>query len=376
MMTNSTDEFWPAALDVEKVLEEKNRQSIELFLPAVVYTSVLMVLGIVGNGLTFLVYMKYIIRPSTKRLFILVLAICDFVSCSILLPALIAEIYFSYTFTAYQVCKAMRYLFYCVPFASVFTLLLISLERCRKICYPLKWQITLSLAKKLLFVLTIIFPAILSSPAAILSGSAAIKTGINNITGTECHTSDEFKHTPFPLMFSVFLLTTASLAALVLIAMYSLIWKTTWRHVRFNTVPKKNVSSRTSYQPEVFDTKDEDHIKDIKAKYVFTVSKKLSCPKRHGAREQNMKKVTHIMFVVTLVFIISFIPNCVLQILNAVIHDFFNTLNHPGKIVYQLMLRSFMISYSMNPVVYGLMDIAYRKACKNVFRCRHTERNN
>lgn len=350
-MANSTEDFWPAVLDVEEILEEKNRESADLFLPAIVYTSVLMTLGTIGNSLTLIVYMKHLVKPSTKRLFILVLASCDFISCTILLPALIAENYFSYTFTAYRVCKGIRYLLYFAPYSSIFTLLLISLERYRKICHPFNWQITLSLAKKLLCVLTVILPAIFATPAAIFSGFSTINTGVGNITGADCHNADEFKHTPFPLIYGVFLLLTATISSVVLIVIYSLIWKATWRHIRFDI--------------------QEDPNKGINAENILTVSQNLDMPSRHDNGELNMKKVTRIMFGVTLVFILSFVPTCVVQILNAVVPDFFNKLNHFEKILYQLLLRSFIISYSVNPVVYGFMDMAYRKACKKVFRCKH-----
>lgn len=374
-LVNTSDESLPQGLivaDIGSVLEDKNSQAVKLFFPAIVYTAILMILGTVGNGLTLFVYLKYIIRPSAKRLFILVLALCDFISCSVLLPAMIAEIFYSYTFTAWRACKVMRFLFYYFPFASVLTLLLISVERYMKICHPLKQQVTLSLAKRLLLLVSILLPAIFAGPATILNGFSTIRTDASNITGVECHIADEFKRTPFPLVYNVFLLSVTFLSALVLIILYSLIWKTTWRHIRFDKVSHKSVSKQNSSVSVFANISAEVNTGMKKQTSSVPDQERFSCGRRHGNKlnEHSMKKVTHIMSAVTLVFIVSFIPNCVLQILNAVIPDFFNQLNFAEKIIYQLMLRSFMISYTANPLVYGLMDVAYRQACKDSFRCR------
>ena len=362
--------------DVNKYLDKQNSEAANLFLPAVIYTSIMMVLGVIGNGLTLIVYFRYITKHSTKRLFIIVLAICDFISCCLLLPALIAEIYYSYTFTSIVICKSMRYLFYLLPFASVFTLLLISLERYRKICHPLRWQITLPLARRLLHVLTIVIPAILASPAAILNGHSTIKTGVVNLTGVECHTADEFKRTSYPLIYNIALLSIALIGAVFLFIAYSLIWRTTWRHIRFVNISKKVVSEQGSHCIDAFNIEQNFKAEGHKGKYIFTVSQKRCSktrledrPSKHGLFDHGMKRLTHIMFAVTLVYIISFVPHCIYLILNAVIHDFFTQLSPIGKVVYQLMSRSFMISYCANPLIYGFIDKSFREACKHVFWC-------
>ena len=203
-MVGVNNESSPLEMDIESFLQEKNSQAAKLFLPAIVYTSILMVVGSFGNGLTLLIYLRYLVRPSTKRLFILVLASCDFISCSLLLPALVVEIYYPFTFTAYGLCKAMRFLFYFFPLASILTLLLISVERYIKICHPIKRQVTLSFAKRQLVIVTVLLPA---TPAAILNGFSTVQTGVHNISGVGCQIADDFKKTTYPLIYNIFLLS-------------------------------------------------------------------------------------------------------------------------------------------------------------------------
>ena len=369
-MVGVNNESSPLEMDIESFLKETNSQAAKLFLPAIVYTSILMVVGSFGNGLTLLIYLRYLVRPSTKRLFILVLASCDFISCSLLLPALVVEIYYPFTFTAYGLCKAMRFLFYFFPLASILTLLLISVERYIKICHPLKRQVTLSFAKRLLVIVTVLLPAIFATPAAILNGFSTVQTGVHNISGVGCQIADDFKKTTYPLIYNIFLLSFTIFGALFLAILYSLIWKTTWRHIRFDTISTRKVCKQNSHTSDFSDTMGHEYFENKRRKYIIAAAGSMPATTRHGKREQNMKKVTHIMTAVTLVFIISFLPNSILQILTAIIPNFFNKLNSTEKVVYQLFLRSFMINYSANPVVYGLMDEAYRKACKDLFRCK------
>ena len=241
---------------------------------------------------------------------------------------------------------------------------------------------------------TVLLPAILTIPAAILNGYSTVKTDKANITGVECQIADEYKHTPFPLIYNILLLSVAFAGALILIVVYSFIWRTTWRHFRFVNTPKPVACAQTSNYSDDCNIGHLNKTKEKKAKYVFTVSRNTpsltgpgnmpslsrpgnmpsltrsgNCPTRHSSHENSMRKVTRIMFAVTLVFIISYIPNCTLQILNAAVHDFFNQLNYQEKIVYQLMLRSFMISYSANPLIYGFIDKTFRQACMNALRC-------
>ena len=372
MVPYSNESSSTVEIDIGHFLQEKNVDATRSFLPATVYTSVLIAVGSFGNALTLLIYLRYLVKPSTKRLFILVLATCDFVSCVVLLPSLIAETYFSFTFTTYRLCKAMRFLFYFFPFASTLTLLLISVERYMKICHPLKHQVTLSFARRLLVIATVLLPAILATPAAILNGVSTVQTGARNVSGVACQIADEFKNTPYPLVYNIFLLSFTIFAALLITVIYSFIWKTTWRHIRFrkHTTSKGCRQNSRGGASECSDTINHRYFENKRRQYIIAVTRSKSEATRHEKREQNMKKVTQIMTAVTSVFIVSFLPNCILQILTAIIPDLFNTLNTTEKVVYQLFLRSFMISYSANPVVYGLMDEAYRKACKDLFRCK------
>lgn len=92
-------EFWNESnrnesLDTNALLVKLNNKAALLFLPVTLFMAFLMVIGIVGNVIVFIVYLKRQ-RKSTPDLYIFNLAILDLLTCTFGIPMEITDlIYF------------------------------------------------------------------------------------------------------------------------------------------------------------------------------------------------------------------------------------------------------------------------------------------
>ncbi|KAL3889956.1 hypothetical protein ACJMK2_002271 [Sinanodonta woodiana] len=90
--------------------------------------------------------------------------------------------------------------------------------------------------------------------------------------------------------------------------------------------------------------------------------------------EKHTRKITKIMFTITLVFIVSYLPHLCITILDAVDTHFWDDLSSSEIVVYDILLRTYLINDMANPIIYGFWDDKFRKECmqliKAVPKCR------
>ncbi|KAL3847556.1 hypothetical protein ACJMK2_018461 [Sinanodonta woodiana] len=217
---------------MEKItLQELNDEEAKQYIGGVVFVSILMIIGIIGNLHVLYVYTLKM-KPSNLRVFILCMAFIDMLTSSIGMPFVLYDLLHPLTFFAPFVCKALRFLNYFNSSASACILVLVSVERYRKICVPLGKQLTKK-ASKLCCGLVIIFAVIMSWPAPVLYGQSSVPTRYLNITGSRCYTEDRFKDTSYQLYFNIFLIMVFIVTSVILIVLYSLIGRQIFRHSVF-----------------------------------------------------------------------------------------------------------------------------------------------
>ncbi|XP_076358990.1 neuropeptide SIFamide receptor-like [Tachypleus tridentatus] len=137
--TNSTDadeDFWLRhSLGVASVF-------------CVAYTIVFLI-GIFGNSFVIAVVARSPRMRTTTNFFIVNLAVADILVVIFCLPATLVSNVFLPWILGWFMCKAVSYLQGVSVSASINTLVAISFERFLAICYPMKGQITASIAKKI-----------------------------------------------------------------------------------------------------------------------------------------------------------------------------------------------------------------------------------
>ncbi|XP_033753362.1 tyramine receptor 1-like [Pecten maximus] len=427
MMTYSTNTSFVSGL----TLQQLNDEEFYRRLAPVIYLVVLMVIGIPGNLLVLVVYSRSFSR-TTHRTFILVLAAVDFGVCVVSLPFEIIEMRFQYTFYNVIACKLFRANNNFLSLGSIFTIFCMSIDRYRRVCRPLRQQMTPRVS--LFYCLgALIVALIFSGPNLAISGIRIVTFKQNaNVTGSDCSLSDQFAKTIYPIVYGGVLFIIFLIVIVFLIVVYSLIARKIYKHSKFregfqtssysssltqtssisksgskksenngNEVGLEQVnlamtvspekqeeihsdtklnSSNDNTQPEVVKTEVKPSV--AQPEVAKSAGKNSSSGTSGRNRDRSIKtkttisnadrkrtaKITRISFTISLVFILSYLPHLVLSLMTAVKGGF---VAKPGPIVSALLpivTRSIFINNVANPLIYGFLDPKFRESCKEFFK--------
>lgn len=383
------------------------------FVPALIYTFTMMFIGAPGNALVFYVYLwKW--RKSTARIFILALAIFDMINCFLTVPM---EITFTFRLIILDIpllCKMSRFITFWMNNCSSFTLVGIVIDRYWRICRPLQPQMTTHQAKRIVFA-AILLGFACSWPALVVYGTQTLPIPISKnliVVGKSCIVEDKFLTNDmkvYPLAFtSVLLIGNVAIDIFFVIA-YVLIGVQVLKHGQFSKEYAKQQNWRkgsTSSSTEDDDDnrnqpggsllsrlsklsngngskssgsgKSRKHshqkidtleLKDKRAMFAKQRSVSVGSQSKTAAeRRMRAQRTTFMLSMVTLLFVLSFIPYCVLVIIRYVRPNFYFTLSDSSKSVYQVFFRSYLLSSAVNPIIYSFVNSRFRKECKKALQ--------
>lgn len=204
----------------DDIYTDLNDQMAISLMPTLIYIGFLLVTGVVGNTVVFIVYYKRF-KPSAIRSYILAMSVFDLSANILSLPGEIIDMRFYYTFDIPWLCKIFRFINSFLTLVSAFLLVSVALDRHKKICHPLKKQrsehqinISIAICTALSFVLTI--------PFIVLNGNHTFEvTGLSNVTGVTCSIDDVYKNTLFPLIYNGYMGITFIACLTTMIVCYS-----------------------------------------------------------------------------------------------------------------------------------------------------------
>ena len=382
----------------EELLREINDEKAISMIPVMVCLCVLMIMGLLGNSMVCFYY-GYKTRRTTNSIFICTVAIYDLISCSLSIPIELVDLRFFYVFTDSGACKFLRFINHFAAIGSAFTLLVIAIDRYRRICSPFKKQFTIRDAK-IACVLLMLGSIFFSWPAFVLYSPVEValvsKQG-TEITGTDCTTIRNDAYKPYVWLYNGVHMLGFIVSVAVLCVMYCLVGRVLLKHKLtrqkyMRSQPSNdNTNSQTSAQTTVSDNSDVsgDNDRD-KFPSVENVSEDVT--KTNGIKLVNMNpagsvadinsvrkqqsdqfdiktvKYTIIMLVITIVFVVSFLPYLILVIWRAVIggHEE-NVLSDAGLIAFQFGIRSYFLNAAINPLTYGFFNSKFRLFFYKVF---------
>ncbi|XP_046577841.1 G-protein coupled receptor 84-like [Haliotis rubra] len=79
-------------------------------------------------------------------------------------------------------------------------------------------------------------------------------------------------------------------------------------------------------------------------------------------------KTTTMMIVITVVFVVSFLPHLCAMGARSILQKTFEDLDGSPLVMYHLCLRSYFINSAVNPLVYSFFNLKFRNEVKGVFR--------
>lgn len=349
--------------------------------PVLVYMIVLFTLGIPGNICVLYIYL-FKVRESTTRVFILALAMVDMIHCSLNMPVEIALLVNFDDFDYPVLCKISRFISSVVNNSSAFILIAIAIDRYKRICRPHGHMIDSKMAKKLV-IAAWSFAVLTSWQMCVLYGTRTLKRG------KTCLISDHMQKTIFPTLFVYVLVVGQCITDLLLITFYSLVGrevclrKAQRRHRRSQRISTDVSQLRTSLDFSVETTPSPTSGKTDRFSFIFhreTSNESKSSQSRNSnnfsresrgssIRRQILSKTTIMMFLVTVAFILSFVPHTMAVIIRYQAKGHIQSLSTSGMVTYQLFLRSYFMNSVLNPFIYCFVSKQFRKQFKESIRC-------
>ncbi|KAL4237360.1 hypothetical protein ACF0H5_002078 [Mactra antiquata] len=347
----------------DELLQIINDEAAYNLIPVFVTCGIIMLFGIIGNGLVVKVYWSRM-NHSAKRTFILALALLDLMVCAVVIPFELYDLRNQYTFQYESVCKSMRFLEYTTVLTAGFVLVSISFERYYFICKA--FQDFNSKKAKLICLTCALVAMVIATPSTIFAGSKTrrFQNGAVNITGCECsmnsedHNNDSFKRLYYYCLAAIFFG-----CFLIFIVIYAIIGHLLWKYHKGKLIPdigklsEKAMPSNheVSKQMSLENSSGQSH-----GSCFFGKDRTM---KVHGKRCIKSVGSIVIFFSVTVAFVLSFLPHIIVRLLM-----FFN-INLGSELLYNFMVRSYLISNVCNPFIYSILNKSFRKELKRTFKC-------
>ena len=179
--------------DTECVLDDLNQRDAVKFSSVLVIFGCIILLGSVGNAMSLYIYSRNF-KDSNSRCFFILLSIVEFFSSTTSVPMEIYNLVNHYSFTNGRLCKTFVFTEICQVEIGYILLVLIAVDRWRKVCYPFGRQISVTMAKIFCFVLVPI-GVIVASPSLALYGRQNFDVDINTSEFPSCHTGSTHNYT-------------------------------------------------------------------------------------------------------------------------------------------------------------------------------------
>lgn len=93
-------------------------------------------------------------------------------------------------------------------------------------------------------------------------------------------------------------------------------------------------------------------------------------------RQKRAVRITIMLFAITLVYVISFLPFLVITVMDALDETFWTGMSQNQNAIYNFLLRTYFINNVVNPIIYGILDTKFRSETSYLFKracgCRLT----
>ncbi|KAK3611094.1 hypothetical protein CHS0354_000101 [Potamilus streckersoni] len=326
------------------LVERLNSDFAKVVLPVTVLDGILACVGFIGNVLVLYVFsFKY--HKCNYKYFVLFLALIDLTSCLTSIPGEMFTQRFWYTYPVPEICKAKSFFNVFTVGASALCLLLIAIDRYRKVCKRSGWQIRPKMAI-FLCICSLVLAGIVAVPVSIYFGVQHYSVKYENVmvNVTSCDTDDSFKNTEYPLIYSSTISVIIALPMTVMAVLYFLIC----HEIRKGRHRERTTRSRTT------NSADE--------------SVQLLSPS-FGQEHPQIERKTLIMFIFSAVFVISTVIYRIMLSLTASEENILMNLSDGQRAVYLFFCRLYLIHHAINPFVYAFLDVHFQEALRDMI-CR------
>ncbi|XP_076439564.1 neuromedin-U receptor 1-like [Babylonia areolata] len=354
------------------LLVELNDEVVLVLLPAILCLAALMLVGSVGNFLTIYIF-GWKLKPTTQNCLFMWLGVFDIISCLVGIPSEIVDMRRYYLYEDVIACKVMRFILAIPSVASANLLVVIAVDRYRRVCKPLHSQMELIHARIGVGVAALV-AVVLAGPAFSLYGKRTVQTSVEGLNGCDCSVQDKYVGQLFPLIYEILFGVLFLLYTVILAVLYTRVWLQTRRHHRYmatHSIPPLAYSSLLNLETDDSSENADAAAENAAGRKTSRVATADITVKIRKSLRAN--KLTVIAFAVTLVFVLSYLPHLVLITTRSVIEGFDYQQTGAKLWLYNLFLRSFFVNSVANVFVYSAMNNEFRAECRKMccfFSCK------
>ncbi|CAH1774930.1 unnamed protein product [Owenia fusiformis] len=372
--TNETDVADPNAGETSKV---------ELYIVMVILC-IFTIVGTAGNGLVIYVYSRKKDK-LTSTLFILVLAVTDFMTCLIIVPYTIVMEYMGFIIGDHDLaCKVYQFLITCnVPF-SAFIMAAIAVDRYLCICHPFLHAMNPFRAKLIVFALLILAFS-LGTFTSLAFGVYNHKTfnetyttvnvtSLGNVTrettievtrvvlNGACAGNTLILSNAILLVYQKVYTSLYAISFVIVVVLYTLIVYSVLIRMRMRQRQKRSVLLKcemsTNSSPSCLPSETVALNGSNLGKNGHSIKDPKGFKRKASKKDKNVManlRMAMMLFVVTLVFIVAFLPAFLMAL---------------ELIPYSLVVFYMYFAYNVaNPIIYSFMNRNFRDDLKKIFNC-------
>lgn len=318
-------------------ISDINSEMMNRNVAGIVFICVLMVTGIVGNAAVLYVFGSRFVS-SNYRTYVICLALVDAISSCILMPFMIVYLVYPKNFPGNFLCKFGHFVGYYTSTTSAFLLILIAVDRHRKICQPMKKQISITFAKRSCIAINIL-GLVISVQSLFIYGTTTEPFFIYNntetmviktLTETKCFMVNSVLLETLGKAFYIQLQVCLAIVIIFLTVLYSRIMLRLNSHHRESTVRLRRHSV--------------------------------------GAKSVRSRKTTLIFIIITVVFTLSSEIHHILAMMLHFIDDLECYMTKQQGALFYFFLWTVFINNVSNPFIYGISDERFRRYLKQIVR--------
>ncbi|XP_055998807.1 thyrotropin-releasing hormone receptor-like [Ostrea edulis] len=325
-----------------------SQEYAEIMLPDTVFITTVGILGVIGNVIVIILYCCKVTDENGDRYFIPCLAAADLLGSVSMTICNAVDNYFLFNYPSETCCKWLNYSLMFSGFLSSSLLLIIALQRYRKVCQTNSREFTL-VCRRLAVLFTVIVSAIIMAPWLALSGTSSISIQFQerNVTGKVCKFIDKdnvHRYNRMIFIYMGFIYMIIIVILIILVVLYALI------ALRLRQIFRV---TKTECKPLI-----EDHEQNYNS---------ISADTNTG-----IKSWFNLMYgAIVIVYIVSFFPTAVLFFLTYKYVDYLSLPKH-ALVTWMIFSRFIIINHFVNPFIYVYFDVKFREALKQLCVCRNT----
>jgi hypothetical protein len=373
-------------------LEEWNAEITQSLIPDIVILSLWFIIGVFGNLIVIVVYKFQMKEKTDERYFIPILAVCDMISASYISLWSIYQNTHHVSFSGVILCQIAQFFVGLTTYMPILLLVIIAVQRYTKVCKPLRPPMPL-FVKRCIVCIAFVFSVLLAIPLPLVYGVVSFNTTEYIITGSRCGKVKEGT-TLVRSIYGVVIGLCAFIIVIVLIGLYSIIGYTVYKTLKgdkyelTHTRPELNIkpeaqesstfSTEDKYVTSTTEVEDTDvncdatsldepvaasnNIptnggREMKIKYITSKSRKIK-------NRQLTTKITMMFLVITIVFLLSYVPKVILLIIEGISPYFWEQLSNTQRPGIIFLYHMYIINNIANPFVYAFMDLKFRNNSK------------